>query len=46
MKTYGKVAVEYRKTDSIIRRWQDFTGQEVTLEGDGRTFAEIAQERG
>ena len=32
--------------DVIIHRWQDFTGQEATLEGDGRTFAEIAEERG
>jgi DNA modification methylase len=31
--------------DVIIRRWQDFTGQEATLEGDGRAFAEIAAER-
>ncbi len=32
--------------DVIIRRWQDFTGDAATLEGDGRTFAEVAQERG
>jgi DNA modification methylase len=32
--------------DVIIRRWQDFTGDTATLEGDGRTFAEVAQERG
>lgn len=32
--------------DVIIRRWQDFTGDVATLEGDGRTFAEIAAERG
>jgi DNA modification methylase len=32
--------------DVIIRRWQDFTGKEATLEGDGRTFAQIAEERG
>lgn len=32
--------------DVVIRRWQDFTGQEATLEGDGRTFAQIAEERG
>ena len=32
--------------DVIIRRWQDFTGDAATLEGDGRTFAEIAAERG
>jgi 16S rRNA G966 N2-methylase RsmD len=31
--------------DVIIKRWQDFTGLTATLEGDGRTFAEIADER-
>ena len=28
--------------DVTIKRWQDFTGQAVTLEGAGRTFDEIA----
>lgn len=32
--------------DVIIRRWQDFTGLDATLEGDGRTFAQVAEERG
>lgn len=31
--------------DVIIKRWQDFTGQKATLEGDGRTFDELANER-
>ena len=31
--------------DAAILRWQDFTGQKATLEGDGRTFEEIAAER-
>lgn len=31
--------------DVIVRRWQDFTGQQATLEGDGRTFDELAGER-
>ena len=31
--------------DLAVRRWQDFTGQQATLEGDGRTFAEIEGER-
>ena len=26
-------------------RWQAFTGEQATLDGDGRTFAEIATER-
>jgi DNA modification methylase len=32
--------------DVIIRRWQEFTGYNATLEADGRTFAEVADERG
>ncbi len=31
--------------DVIVRRWQEFTGNAATLEGDGREFAEIAAER-
>lgn len=27
--------------DVIVRRWQAFTGKDATLEGDGRTFAEV-----
>ena len=32
--------------DVAVRRWQAFTGQPATLEGDGRTFDEIATNRG
>ena len=32
--------------DVIVKRWEIFTGQEATLEGDGRTFGEVAEERG
>lgn len=35
-----------RYCDVIVRRWQDFTGQEATLEADGRTFARVKEERG
>ena len=31
--------------DVIINLWLAFTGGEATLEGDGRTFAEISAER-
>lgn len=31
--------------DVAIKRWQDFTGKQAVLEGDGRTFAEVADER-
>jgi len=31
--------------DVAVKRWQDFTGEAATLDGDGRTFAEIEAER-
>jgi len=31
--------------DVAVKRWQDFTGQKATLEGDGRTFEEIDSAR-
>jgi DNA modification methylase len=31
--------------DVAVKRWQEFTDQATTLEGDGRTFAEIAAGR-
>jgi len=31
--------------DVGVKRWQDFTGEAATLEGDGRTFDQIAAER-
>ena len=32
-------------TDLAVSRWQDYTGKEAVLEGDGRAFAEIGAER-
>jgi DNA modification methylase len=37
--------LDLRYADVICRRFQEYTGREATLEGDGRTFAEIARER-
>lgn len=31
--------------DVIVKRWQEFTGKQATLESDGRTFADLAAER-
>lgn len=31
--------------DVAVRRWQQFTGLDAVLEGDGRTFAEVAASR-
>lgn len=31
--------------DVAVQRWQTFTGQQATLEGDGRTFEDVANDR-
>jgi DNA modification methylase len=31
--------------DVIVQRWQGMTGKQATLDGDGRTYAEISSER-
>ena len=38
--------LDARYCDVIIKRWQDFTGQQATLQGDGRTFADVSAGRG
>jgi DNA modification methylase len=37
--------LQAKYVDVIVRRWQNFTGKKATLDGDGRTFDEIAAER-
>jgi DNA modification methylase len=37
--------LEPRYADVIVERWQTFTGQRAVLEGDGRSFAEVAAGR-
>ena len=39
------VELDPRYSDVIVLRWQDYTGKKATLDGDGRTFEQIAQER-
>jgi DNA modification methylase len=41
---YG-IDIDPRYVDVAVIRWQDFTGQEATLEGDGRAFDQIKAER-
>jgi DNA modification methylase len=35
-----------RYADVIVRRWQEFAGREATLAADGRSFADVAADRG
>jgi DNA modification methylase len=39
------VELDPKYVDVAVRRWEAFTGQAATLEGDGRTFADVADER-
>ena len=45
----GRVArlmeIDPRYADVICRRYQEYTGKQAVLAGDGRTFEEIAQQR-
>ena len=41
---YG-LEIDPQYCDVIVKRWQDFTGKQATLEGAGRTFTAIAEER-
>jgi DNA modification methylase len=39
------IELEPKYCDVIIRRWEEFTGRQATLDGDGRTFTDVAGER-
>ena len=32
-----------RYCDVIVRRWQEYTGKQATLEADGRAFGDVEQ---
>ena len=39
------IEIEPRYVDVAVKRWQNYTNEQATLDGDGRTFAEIEAER-
>ena len=39
------VELDPKYVDVVVKRWQGLTGGKATLEGDGRTYEEIGQER-
>ena len=39
------IELDPKYVDVIVKRWQEYTGKEGTLAGEGRTFARIAEER-
>src|SRR5260370_4851351 len=41
---YG-IELDPKYIDVVIQRWQQFAGNKPTLEGDGRSFSELAKGR-
>src|SRR5580700_4780496 len=41
---YG-IELDAKYIDVVVQRWQSLSGKLATLDGDGRTFEEITQER-
>ena len=39
------IELDPKYVDTAVIRWQEFTGLEAVLDGDGRTYPEVAQER-
>jgi hypothetical protein len=39
----GEIAPAY--VDVAVKRWQEFTGQQAVLDGDGRSFDNVAAQR-
>ena len=37
--------IDPKYADCICRRFEEYTGKHVVIDSDGRTFAEIGQER-
>jgi DNA modification methylase len=37
--------IDPKYADCIVQRWQEYTGKQATLEGDGRTYGDIAKAR-
>ncbi len=41
---YG-LEIDPKYADVVVQRWQEFSGNQATLEGDGRTFEQVKAER-
>ena len=39
------VELDPKYCDVVVRRWQEWAGEQATLEGDGRNFEELATGR-
>jgi DNA modification methylase len=41
---YG-IELDPKYCDVILRRWEEFTGRQATLQSDGRAFEQVKTER-
>ena len=41
----GRQQIVNKYADVVVQRWQQLSGKEATLEGDGRTFDAIVRDR-
>jgi DNA modification methylase len=39
------IEIDPKYVDTAVMRWQKFTAREAVLDGDGRTFGEITEQR-
>jgi DNA modification methylase len=39
------IELDAKYVDVVVERWQQLTGKQATLDGDGRTFEEVREER-
>jgi len=39
------VELDPKYAECIVKRWQEYSGKQATLDGDGRTYAELSAER-
>jgi len=39
------IELDPKYVDVVVQRWEQLSGKKATLEGDGRTFIEVSQER-
>ena len=44
-RTCYTMEMQEKYCDVIIKRWQDFTGEQATLEATGQTYDQLKQER-
>ena len=44
-RVYFGIELNPAYVDVAVQRWQDFTGKDAILDGDGRTFSDVKAQR-